>query len=348
MPTPNAPAEEDAPGATRAPTENDWGAWPISLDEIRAARERIRPFLHTTPLRRYPELDATVGPGIAVLVKHENHQPTGSFKVRNGLAALTALDRAARARGVVGATRGNHGQGLAFAGSLLGIPVTICVPLGNNPEKNAAMRAMGATVIEHGRDYDEAVEVANRLVRERGMVLVHSTLNRDVLAGAATMALEIVEQEPALDAAVVAVGGGSHAVGLLTVFRALAPRVRVYAVQASGAAASYASWRAGHPVSVSAARTFADGIATRNAYDATFPTLREGLADFITVDDAAIADAIRLFLRTTHNLVEGAGAAGLAGVLALRDRLAGQRVAVIVTGGNLDLATLRQVVNGEL
>lgn len=344
--TPSIRAARIAPyhsGDTPIPT-----TWPIELDDVLAARERIRPFLEPTPLRHYEPLDQAVGGGVIVLVKHENHNPTNSFKVRNGLSAMTALSADERTRGVVGATRGNHGQGLAYAGRLLGAPVTICVPVGNNPEKNEAMRGFGAELIEEGRDYDESIVVADRLVRERGLTLVHSTTNRFVLAGAGTLTVELLEQAPALDAIVVAVGGGSQAVGALVATRAMRPGVRVYGVQASGAAAVYESWRAERPVAGLSAETFADGMATRAASPMTLGALCAGLAGFVTVTDAEIADALRMLLRTTHSLVEGAGAAGLAGLIRLRDELAGQRVAIVLSGGNIDAATLRRVVTREL
>ena len=319
-------------------------AWPIALRDVVAARERIRPYLSPTPLRVYAALDQAVGQGITVLVKHENHQPTNSFKVRNGLAALTAMSEGQRSRGVIAATRGNHGQGVAYAGRLLGVPVTIVVPLGNNPEKNEAMRGLGAELIEEGRDYDESLLVVRRLVEQRGLTVLHGTNNRDVLAGAGTITLEIVEQEPELDAIVIPVGGGSQAVGAMTVLREKRPQAKVYGVQAAGASAIHDSWHAGRPLTTPSADTFADGVATRSTYELTFPALRECLAGFVTVTDAEIAEALRSLLRTTHNLVEGAGAAGLAGVIKLREELAAQRVAIILTGGNIDQATLERVV----
>ncbi len=322
--------------------------WPIELADIRAARERLQPYLQRTPLRTYAPLDAAVGGGIRVLVKHENHNPTNSFKVRNGLAAVSALADDERRRGVVTATRGNHGQGVAYAGRLLGVPVTVVVPRDNNPEKNEAMRGFGAKLMEAGRDYDESLAAAERLMQERGLTLLHGTNNRFILAGAGTITLEIVEDAPDLDAIVIAIGGGSQAVGALTVLRALRPETRVFGVQAEGAAAMQRSWHARQPVRGERADTFADGIATRDVYALTFPALCEGLTDFITVTDAEIAEALRLLLRTTHNLVEGAAAAGLAGLLKLRDRLAGRSVAVILTGGNIDQATLARVVGGEV
>jgi threonine dehydratase len=321
---------------------------PITLDDVRAARGRLGAHLAPTPLRGYAALDEAVGAGIRVLVKHENFQPTGAFKVRNGLSALTSLSADERRRGVVAATRGNHGLGVAWAGQRLGVPVAVCVPLGNNPEKNAAVRGLGARLLEEGRDYDESVTTAERLVREEGMRLVHSTNDPAVVAGAATLTLEILEERPDIDALVFSVGGGSQAAGGITVARALRPGLPVYAVQAKGAAAIHDAWHEGRPVSRPAADTFADGLATRNTYAYTFGVLREGLAGFVTASDAEIAEALRLVLSTTHSLVEGAGAAGLAGLLKLRQALAGRTVAIVLSGANIDRETLKRVLTGDL
>jgi threonine dehydratase len=323
-------------------------SWPISWDDVVAVRARLREHLAPTPLRHYPALDAEVGGGIRVLVKHENHLPTNAFKARNGLALMLALPDEARQRGVVAATRGNHGAGVAWAGQLLGVPVTICVPLGNNPEKNAAIRGFGAELIEAGRDYDSAAEIAERLVAERGMTIAHSTNDPLVLAGAATITDEVLDQAPGLDAMVVAVGGGSQAVGAIVATRALRPGVEVYGVQAVGAAAIHDSWHAGTRVTAERADTFADGLATRATYDLTWTALREGLAGFVTVSEAELAAAIRLLVRATHNLAEGAGAAGLAGLLRLRQELAGKTVAIVLSGANIDTPTLVRVLTGEL
>lgn len=323
-------------------------AWPITIADVLQARKRIRDVLPKTPLRRYAALDEAVGYGIRVFVKHENHQPTQAFKARNALSALTALTDEEKKRGVVAATRGNHGAGLAWAGQFLHVPVVVCVPLGNNPEKNEAMRGCGAEVVEEGNDYDASVQVAERVVKERGMTIVHSTNNRHVIAGAGTMALEMIEQQPTLDALVLAVGGGSQAVGALTVARAMRPGMLIYGVQAEGAPAIHDSWHKGAPVQGSRANTFADGLATRNTYELTFGPLLEGLSGFVKASEGAIADAVRILLRTTHNLAEGAGAAGLAGLFQLRDTLAGKSVGVCISGGNIDQETLRKVLAREL
>ena len=321
-------------------------SWPITWDDVVRARARIAPYLSPTPLRGYASLDEETG--CRVLVKHDNHLPTNAFKARNTLSFMTALPVEQRSKGVVAATRGNHGAGLAWAGAQLGVPVVICVPVGNNPEKNAAIRGHGAELVEAGRDYDEAVEVAQRLVRDRGLVMAHSTNDANVIAGAATLSAEICEQATDLDAIVVAIGGGSQAVGALVATRALRPGVPVYGVQARGAAAIHDSWHAKERRSIDAATTFADGLATRGTYDLTFPALLEGLAGFVTVTDAEIAEAVRMLIRTTHNLAEGAGAAGLAGLVALKSQLAGKSVAIILSGSNIDAETLRRVMTREL
>jgi threonine dehydratase len=322
--------------------------FPITFEDIQAARARISGYLPPTPLRGYPQLSEIVGHGIEVVVKHENHQPTNSFKIRNGLSFMTALTSAERKRGVVAASTGNHGQGIAFGGRMLDVSTTICVPAGNNPEKNAAMRALGATVLEEGRDYDDAVLVMQRLCTEHGRVLAHSTNDPRIIAGAGTMTLEILEEDPRLDAIVIAIGGGSQAVGAMTVAREIAPGVEVYGIQAAGASALHDSWHARQPLTTVSANTFADGVATRSTYELTFPALVVGLADMVTVTDAEIAESLRTILTVTHNLVEGAGAMGFAGLRKLAPKLAGKRVGIIFCGGNLDTAVLRRILLREL
>ncbi len=321
---------------------------PITFDDILAARDRLRPHLEPSPLRSYALLDALVGHGIQVRVKHENLQPTGAFKVRNGLNAVLSLDEETRRRGVVAASTGNHGQGIAFAGRLTGAPVTICVPVGNNPDKNAAIRGFGATLVEEGEDYAAAVGVADRLQRERGLTLLHSTDNASVIAGAGTIGLEILEQAADVDTLVVAIGGGSQAVGAITAAGGLGRPLTVFGAQAAGASAARDSWHARRRLTAERVDTFADGVATRMTYEFTFDALLWGLADFQTVTDMEIADAMRVALRTTHTLVEPAGAVGLAALRKLAPALSGRCVAIIFSGGNADEATLRRVLAGDL
>ena len=324
--------------------------WPITFDDVERAKARLGNYLTPTPFRSYPLLDTAAG--LTLIVKHENHQPTGSFKVRNGLSFMTALSAAERSRGVVAASTGNHGQGIAYGAALVGTTATICVPRGNNPEKNAAMRAWGATVIEEGRDYDESVRVMQRIASEEGRVLAHSTNDARIIAGAGTMTLEILEQAAAedkvIDALVLAVGGGSQAVGALTVARRLAPHMEVYGIQAERAAAQHDSWHAREARTTERADTFAEGVATRSTYELTFPALLEGLSGFTTLTEAEIGEGVRTILSTTHNLVEGAGAMGVMGAIKLRERLTGKRVAVVFCGGNLDSTVLRRILNREM
>lgn len=317
----------------------------ITVDDVLAGEARIRPHLAPTPMRHYPLLDALVGHGIEVWVKHENHHPTQSFKIRNGLNSVLGRDEASRRRGIIAASTGNHGLGVAYAGKLTGTPVTICVPEGNNPEKNAGIRALGAELVEVGARYDATIAACAAMAAERGMTIAHSTNDPLVLAGAGTMTLEILAQAPPLDALVIALGGGSQAVGALTVAAARQPGLRVYAVGASGAPAQYESWRRGERLTGQAVQTFAEGIATGAAYELTFETLRVGLAGFVTVTDEALYAAIRDLIRVTQNLPEGAGAAGLAGLRELAPELAGRRVGIVMCGGNLAERDLRRAIS---
>lgn len=322
-------------------------AWPIEFDEVLAAKQLIDSHLPTTAARHYGALDELVGNGMQLWVKHENHQPTGSFKIRNGLAATAALTNAQRARGIVAASRGNHGQGLAYAGRMLGIATTICVPIGNSKSKNRAMQHFGATLIEEGRDYDEAAAIANELVEKKGMTLVHSTNNKQVIAGAATTTLEFLQQVPTLDAMIIAIGGGSIAVGALTVARKLQPKLKIYGVQAAAASAIHDSYHTREERSHASADTIADGLATRSTYSMTFPTLCEGLADFVVVSEAEIAAAVRAYLRETGTLAEGAGATSLAGAIRLAPVLASQKVGIVLSGGNIDEELLLKIIRGD-
>ena len=319
---------------------------PITFDDVLQAQQRLSAHLTPTPLRRYPLLDTLVGHGIEVWVKHENHQPTQSFKIRNGLNSILALTPEQTAKGVIGASTGNHGQGVSYAAQLLGVPAAICVPIGNNPEKNAAIRAMGAELSEVGDRYDETILACQRICAERGMTLVHSTNNRDVMAGAGTMTLEMLEQQPALDAVLIALGGGSQAVGALTVAAEKKPSLRVYAIGSEGAPAQYESWRRGERLTGMPVNTMAEGIATGAAYEATFDPLKRGLAGFFQVSEASLYEGLRDLIRITHNLPEGAGAAGLAALRQHAAEFAGQRVAIVMCGGNLSDAALRQAIVG--
>jgi threonine dehydratase len=315
----------------------------ITLDDVRAAQQTVYRVLRPTSLLRHPLLDLETG--LDIRVKHENHNPTGAFKVRGGVNLVSRLSVEER-RGVVTASTGNHGQSIAMACRAVGVPCTVAVPVGNNPEKNAAMRALGAEVHETGRDFDEAREYVERLAADRGLRYVHSANEPHLIAGVATYALEIFEE--ALDAEVVLVpiGGGSGACGCALVRTLLGRQAEIIGVQAAGADAFARSWRTGTRVIGDRAATFAEGMATRVTFDLTFGILRDLLDDIVTLSEEELAEGVRLALRTTHNLAEGAGAASLAAAVKLRERLRGKKVVCVMSGGNIDQATLARILAG--
>ncbi len=315
----------------------------LSLRDVYAARRVVYRTLRPTPLLRHPLLNQETG--LDVYVKHENHNPTSAFKIRGGLNLVGSLDADER-RGVITASTGNHGQSIAMACQRESVPCTVVVPEGNNPDKNAAIRAYGATVVEVGHDFDAAREYVERVVAERGLRYVHSANEPLLIAGVATYALELFEELPQVDVVLVPIGGGSGACGCALVRSWLGSGARVIGVQASGADAFTRSWRTGERVTGDVAATFAEGIATRWTFDLTFEILREHLDDIVTLDEEELREGIRLALRTTHNLAEGAGAAALAAALKLREQLAGKTVACVMSGGNITNEVLGQVLRG--
>jgi len=315
---------------------------PPSLNDIHAARERIAPHVTPTPLMRHPLLDGESG--LTIWIKHENHNPTCAFKVRGGLNLVGSLTPAERARGIVTASTGNHGQSIGLASRLHGVACTVFVPEGNNPDKNAAMRAYGATLEEGGRDFDEARERCEQRAAETGARYVHSANEPMLVAGVGTYALELFEKLPDVDVVYVPIGGGSGACGLITVRNAFGVKTRIVGVGAVNADAVFRSWQGSARVEGAAANTFAEGIATRVTFDLTFGILKEYLDDFVQLSEDELAAGVRLALRTTHNLAEGAGAAAIAAATKQQDQLRGKRVACIMSGGNLDRAKLKWIL----
>lgn len=313
-----------------------------TLNDVYVARERIAPHLPRTPLLRHPLLDEATG--LSIWVKHENHNPTCAFKVRGGLNLVAAMSPEERARGIVTASTGNHGQSIAMASRLHGAACTVFVPEGNNPEKNAAMRAYGATLEEGGRDFDEARARCEARAHATGARYVHSGDEPLLIAGVGTYALEIFEELPDADVVFVAIGGGSGACGLITVRNALGSKAKIIGVGAVNADAVYRSWQGPERVVGEKADTFAEGIATRVTFDLPFSIYKRYLDDFILLTEAELAAGVRLALRTTHNLAEGAGAAAIAAAHKRRDELAGLRVVAVMSGGNLDEAKLKMVM----
>jgi threonine dehydratase len=317
----------------------------VSLAQIRIAQEIVYRTLKPTPLQEYPLLNAEAN--ARIWLKHENHLPTGAFKVRGGLNFMHHFAAARTHHGVITATRGNHGQSIALAARQYGIPATIVVPFGNNPEKNAAMQAYGARLIEHGRDFDEAAEKVAELSQTENLRFIHSANEPHLINGVGTYALEMVaamqERGEQIDAVFVPIGLGSGICGTITALRALTPETKIYGVQAEGAPSLYLSWQAGHIVETKDAHTFADGVATRVPAALTFDIIQRGVDEIVLVSESEIFRAIRLLWRTTHNLVEGAGAIATAATLKLREQLAGKNVVNVLSGANLDTASIVRI-----
>ena len=309
--------------------------------DVLAARERIAPYLVPTALNRYPALDELVG--AEVWVKHENHQPIGAFKVRGGVNLVAQLPDEDRARGVVSASTGNHGQSIAFASRAFGVRAIICAPEGANPVKVASMRGLGAEVVFHGRDFDEAREHCEALAEEHGYRYIHSGNEPHLIAGVGTHTLETLERQPELDVLFVPIGGGSGAAGACIVADELRPGLEVIGVQSEAAPAAYRSWTEGG-IAEDGNTTFAEGLATRVGFELPQQILRERLADFLLVSEDDLRAATLHMLERTRNLIEPAGAAALAGALKQPDRVAGRRVGLIASGGNISPDQLRQLL----
>jgi threonine dehydratase len=312
-----------------------------TLGDVRAARERIAPHLPQTPLYANGALTELVG--TEIFVKHENHLPIGAFKVRGGVNLVAQLSDEERHRGVVTASTGNHGQSIAFAAGRFGVRAIVCVPEGANPVKLASMERLGAELVVHGRDFDEAREHCEALARERGYRYIHSGNEPHLIAGVGTATLELLETEPEIDVLIVPVGGGSGAAGACIAGKGMRPELEVIGVQSSAAPAAYRSWRARELLEDRMA-TRAEGLATRVAFELPQRIMWEHLDDFVLVDEDELDRAVLLMIEGTRNLVEPAGAAPLAAALRLQDRLAGKKVALILSGGNISPDQLRELL----
>jgi len=317
----------------------------FSLPELEAAARIIHSSFPGTPQYTWPLLSARSG--AEVWVKHENHAPTGAFKLRGGLIYAERLRRERpEVTGIISATRGNHGQSLAWAGQRYGLSVTIVVPHGNSTEKNAAMRAFGATLIEHGVDFEAAREEAARLADERGLEFAPS-FAPDLVKGVATYSLELFRGVADLDAIYVPIGLGSGICGAVFVRDLLGLRTEIIGVQSTGADCYAQSLAAGHVVVLNRSDTMADGMAVRQPDPVAFDIIRHGVSRIVAVTDAEIGAAIREYWTDTHNLVEGAGAAPLAALLQERESMAGKRVGLVVSGGNIDLELFQRWVGDQ-
>lgn len=314
----------------------------FSLAELEDALRLVHTSIPGTPQYAWPLLRERTG--VDLWIKHENHTPTGAFKLRGGLVYVERLARERpHVRGIVSATRGNHGQSLAYAGGRYGIPVTIVAPVANSTEKNAAMRAFGARLVEHGEDFEAAREEATRIAAAESLEFAPS-FAPDLVKGVATYSLELFSGVPDLDAMYVPVGLGSGICGAIRTRDLLGLRTEIIGVQADGAAPYAHSLAAGHMVVLNRSDTQADGIAVRQPDATALEIIRNGAARIVTVTDAEIAAAVRTYWTDTHNLVEGAGAAPLAALLSERELMRGKRVGLVISGGNIDLAVFRRWV----
>jgi threonine dehydratase len=312
----------------------------FTLAELEDAHRTVLSHFPGKPQCAWPLLAERVG--AEVWVKHENHTPTGAFKLRGGLVFVDRLKRErSDIAGIISATRGNHGQSLAFAGRAHGLPVTIVVPHGNSAEKNAAMRAFGARLIEHGTDFEAAREQAERLATAEGLAFAPS-FAPDLVRGVATYSLELFRAVPDLHVLYVPIGLGSGICGAILVRDLLGLSTEIVGVQATGADCYARSLAAGRVVVLNRADTLADGVAVRQPDPAAFTLIQRGVARIVTVTDQEIAAAIRACWTDTHNLVEGAGAAPLAALMQERERMRGRKAGIVFSGGNLDVALFRQ------
>jgi threonine dehydratase len=316
----------------------------ITHDELETAQRIVYQFMPPTPQYVWPILAEEIG--TEVWLKHENHTPTGAFKIRGGLVRMALCRERGETGGVISATRGNHGQSLAVAGRKNGIAVTIVAPIGNSREKNAAMRAQGAELIEIGRDFDEAVEAAKRIAAERGLVMMPS-FHRELVMGVATYAHELFHAAGELDAVYVPIGLGSGICAVMAVRDLLGRKTEIVGVVAEKAPAYALSFAQGRPVSTNGADTFADGVAVRNPHPEAVAAIVKGAARIVQLSEDQFAEGIRVLYRATHNLAEGAGAAALAAVLKDRSELRGKRVAAVLSGGNIDMPLVAEVLAGR-
>lgn len=314
-----------------------------TLGDVLAAATRIRPHLAPTPLRRSTALSEMLGADI--FLKHEFHLPTGAFKVRGGVNLMSQLSAHERQAGVIAASTGNHGQSVAYAARLFGIEAIICAPENANPAKVQAMKELGATVKLVGADFDEAREACERLAAANGYRYIHSGNEPLLIAGVGTHTLEIMSEQTDIDVIIVPVGGGSGAAGACIVAKTVNPKITVIGVQSEQAPSAYLTWREGNPVEA-ATSTWAEGLATRTPFELPQRILRRLLDDFILVSDKAISESVGLLLDRSRILVEGAAASSLAAAIAMKDRLAGRRVALILTGANISIPQLKAVLGG--
>lgn len=316
-----------------------------AFKDVLEARRIIENYLPRTPLYSYPLLNQLLD--ARIFVKHENYLPTGAFKVRGGINLISQMKKDQRTRGVVTASTGNHALSIAYASSLFGVSATIVMPEKSNPSKVKAVKSIGANVVFFGKIFDESREYAEKIADEKGARYIHPANEPHLIAGVATYAMEIFEDMPDLDMIIVPVGGGSGASGCCLVKEALSPEVEVIAVQAEKAPAAYLSWKE-KTIVQDKMETVAEGLATQVGFELPQEILKEYLAGFVLVSDEEMEKAILVMLELVRNLVEDAGASPLAAALKIKEKITGKKIALIITGGNLSIPRLKNILEARL
>lgn len=313
-----------------------------NLNDVVKAHDRIKPYITRTPLHHYPSLDEITG--AEIFVKHENHQSLGAFKLRGALNTISQMTSEQKKRGVISSSTGNFGQGVAYAGQIYDVKVTVVVPKDTNKDKVASMKRLGAELIFYGNEFDEARNYAEALSKEEDYYYVHSANEPRLVEGTGTYTLEILEDEPNIDTIIVPLGGGSGTCGACVVAKAINPKIKVIAVQAENAKGAYLSWKKGEIVK-SPMNTIAEGLATAMGYEFTQEILKDMLDDFILVSEKELLESIVIYLEKTHNLIEHAGAAALAAAIKIKKQIKGEKVALIASGGNITLPQLEFAIS---
>jgi threonine dehydratase len=313
--------------------------------DVLDAKRTIAKYLKPTPFFKSIPLSGRLG--FEAYVKYENLQPIGAFKIRGGINLISKLSEDEKRLGVITASTGNHGLSIAYASSLFGVKAIIGAPVGSNPYKIQMIRDLGAAVALHGKDFDEARLWVENEAREKGYRYIHSANEPLLIAGVGTLYLEILEELPDVDTIFVPVGGGSGASGACIVAKTINPSIKVIGVQSEGAPAVYESWKKGKMIETTKIDTFADGLATRVPFEMTMNIMRRLIDEIILVSEKDLKQAIRLLLETTHQVAEGAGAASTAGAIKMSRELKAKKVALVISGGNLTLDIMRDIVLKE-
>jgi len=314
----------------------------VNLTRTLMARALINKYLNRTNLICYSELSRLIG--CEAFVKHENHNPTGSFKIRGALNFFHHMSREELETGILVATRGNHGLAMAWAGQWFHVPCTVVVPENNNPELNRIIESYGAELIVHGEDFYDAQSYCDELVDSAGYYYVQQGNEPEILNGIATMGLEILEDLPDADTIICPIGGGAGCASLLKTARAIKPSIEIIGVEPANAPSFYTSWQRKQIVTLDEAHTIADGLAARTVFHLPYVILRDTINDVVLLSEDEILEGVRMALTATHNLAEAAGAVSLIAAWKIRDRLAGKKVVMIMSGGNLNMDHLKKAI----